>query len=75
MKHESNVILLLHATSHAMKAEKILVNAGIECRIVPVPKNISSDCGVCVRIRSGDLPRALESMNAGGLEIEGTHEV
>ena len=75
MNLESNTIILLHATSHAMRAEKILMNAVIECRIVPVPKNLSSDCGVCVRVRTSDLEKALQALEDEVLEVQGTHEV
>jgi hypothetical protein len=43
-----------------MKAEKILKEAGIPYKIVPVPKSISSDCGVCVRF----LPEQKEAIVA-----------
>jgi len=32
-----------------MKAERILLGAQIPIKIIPVPKTISSDCGVCIR--------------------------
>jgi hypothetical protein len=33
-----------------MKAEKILKEASIPYKIIPVPKRISADCGVCIRL-------------------------
>jgi hypothetical protein len=42
-------VALFNSVSHVMKAEKILKEAGILHKIVPVPKTISLDCGVCVR--------------------------
>jgi len=44
-------VALFNTVSHVMKAEKILKEAGIPHKIVPVPKMISSDCGVCLRYR------------------------
>jgi uncharacterized protein YqgV (UPF0045/DUF77 family) len=41
-------VALFDSVSHVMKAEKILKEAGIPYKIVPVPKSISTDCGVCV---------------------------
>ncbi len=41
---------LFKSVQHVMKAEKILKAAGVPHKIIPVPKNISSDCGVCIRI-------------------------
>ena len=42
-------VALFDAVSHVMKAEKLLKEAGIHYKIIPVPKSISADCGVCVR--------------------------
>jgi len=43
-------VVLLPSVSHVMKAEKILIAEHIACKIIPVPKSISSDCGVCIRL-------------------------
>lgn len=42
-------VLLLPSVSHVMKAEKILIGESIPMKIIPMPKTISSDCGVCIR--------------------------
>ena len=44
---------LFESVSHVIKAEKILKEAGIPHKIIPVPKSISADCGVCVRFSPG----------------------
>ena len=41
--------LLFHTIHDVLRAEKILKKAGIDHELVPVPRNLSSDCGVCVR--------------------------
>lgn len=43
-------IILLPSVSHIMKAERILINENIPIKIIPIPKQFSSDCGVCIRI-------------------------
>jgi hypothetical protein len=48
-QHQLYCVALFHSVSHVMKAEKVLKEAGIEHKIIPVPKSISPDCGVCVR--------------------------
>jgi hypothetical protein len=37
-----------------MKAEKLLKGKGIKIDLIPVPREISSDCGVAIEL-SGDL--------------------
>ena len=46
---QSYCVALFSSVSHVMKAEKILKEAGIQHKIIPVPRSISTDCGVCVR--------------------------
>ena len=41
--------LLFHTIHDVLRAEKILKKAGIDHELVPVPRNLSSDCGVCVK--------------------------
>ncbi len=45
-------VVLFPSVSHAMKSEKILKEKGIPFKLIPVPKSISSDCGVCIRFTS-----------------------
>jgi len=35
-------------------AEKLLKKEGIAHKIIPVPRHLSSDCGVCLRFSSQD---------------------
>ena len=50
-------VILYKSVSHALMSEKILKNAGIPFKLIPVPKNISSDCGVCIRFLPEDRER------------------
>jgi len=43
-------VFLFPSVSHTLKAEKILKIAGIAHKLIPVPRHISSDCGVCLRV-------------------------
>ncbi|MCX7635246.1 MAG: DUF3343 domain-containing protein [Syntrophales bacterium] len=45
-------VLLFPSVSHVLKAEKILKEAGLPFKLVPVPRHLSSDCGVCLRIET-----------------------
>ncbi|PKL18882.1 MAG: hypothetical protein CVV49_03770 [Spirochaetae bacterium HGW-Spirochaetae-5] len=52
MTTESNPVYyaaLFPSVSHVMKAERMLLGEGLAIKIIPVPKSISSDCGVCIR--------------------------
>ncbi len=68
-------VLLVPSTSHAIRAEKALKAAGLECKLIPVPRHLSSDCGVCVRIRRQDREEALHALEAAGVALEGVHDI
>ena len=43
-------VILFKAVSYALKAEKILKKEGLPHKLIPVPKHISSDCGICLMV-------------------------
>jgi len=53
------VVILVQSTSQALKGERLLNRAGIGCKLIPVPRHLSSDCGVCLRVAAGDREAAL----------------
>lgn len=57
----SHFIALFPSVSHVMKAEKLLIAEKIPIKIIPVPKAISSDCGVCIRFNN-DLVEIIRSV-------------
>lgn len=50
-------VALFQSVNHVMKAEKILLAEEIPIKIIPVPKMISSDCGVCIRFKNNLLKK------------------
>jgi hypothetical protein len=44
--------VLFRSVNQTMWGEKLLKAAGIPHKLIPVPRQISSDCGVCLRIES-----------------------
>ncbi len=63
-------VVLVQSTSHAMRVEKLLRDAGISSKMIPVPRHISSDCGACVRIRYGDMDAVRRVVEAARVEVE-----
>lgn len=46
-------VFLFSSIHHVMRAEKLLKGKGIKIDLIPVPREISSDCGVAIEL-SGD---------------------
>lgn len=66
-------VILVGSTSHAMRAENLLNRAGIDCKLIPVPRNLSSDCGLCLRIASGDAAKARGILEKAKVQVEAIH--
>jgi hypothetical protein len=69
------VVFLVRAISHAMKGEAALTKAGIAHKLIPVPRALGSDCGVCVRVDPADRERAEKALRAAGVEVTAIHEL
>ncbi len=53
------VLLLFASIHHVLAAEAALEAGGVEPDLVPVPKEISSDCGMAIALAPADRTRAL----------------
>ena len=75
MTSQAYTVLLFYSTSHALRAETLLGKAGIPNKLIPVPRHLSSDCGVCLRVAQADRDAARKALQEGGVEIEGIHDI
>ena len=75
MIRERYAVVLVYSTSHAIRAEQILHGAGISSKLIPVPRHLSSDCGVCLRVERADVEAARRALERAKMEIEGIRDV
>jgi len=68
-------VILVSSTSYAIRAERLLHLAGIRSKLIPVPRHLSSNCGVCVRIAQPDREAAQQALLQAGLEVEGVFDI
>ena len=65
-------IATFHSTHMVLKAEKLLKEARVAgVRLVPVPSQVSSDCGVTVRFAAADAARAAELLRPLEDDLQG----
>jgi hypothetical protein len=58
-------VFLFPSVSHTLKAEKILKVAGIAHKLIPVPRHIGTDCGVCLRVEADRRDAVAEALRGG----------
>lgn len=54
----THVVILVDNSSQAIQAKKILKTAGIDAKLIPTPRKLSSNCGTAVRILEKDWNNA-----------------
>ena len=67
------VVVTFAATAAAMAAEKYCLANGVAGRLIPVPREITADCGLAWRGEPGERPRLAEI--SADLETAGFYEL
>ncbi len=65
-----DTVILFHSTNHAIWSGKILKSESIKYHMIPVPRDISSDCGYCLEIFSVDRTRVEVLISDRGVEYD-----
>ncbi|MBU0616671.1 MAG: DUF3343 domain-containing protein [Planctomycetes bacterium] len=63
-------VILVHSTSHAIQAERVLKRAGLMVKLIPTPRHLSSDCGSAVRIAAADRDRAAAALVEASVPLD-----
>lgn len=58
------------SVSYAMKVEAALKEQNLQYKIIPVPRSISSSCGLCVRFLKDDLDKLKSIIENNNLVYE-----
>lgn len=49
MVRENDLVAVFHSIHRVMQAEKVLKLAGVDFLLIPVPRQLTSDCGLAIR--------------------------
>jgi hypothetical protein len=67
------IVLIFQGTHQVMSAEKYLKKAGVPMRLIPVPRRLTSDCGLAIRIFLPDRDRAKKVLSGSGILPQSVH--
>ncbi len=56
-------ILIFNSVHKVMKSEKILKSASIPFKTIPVPRKLSSDCGLAIKISDVKLDNIINALS------------
>lgn len=68
-------VILFHTTSSAMRAEKLLIKEGCQIKLIPTPREFSSDCGIAVRFDWSEYERVKSVLDTAGVQIDTIHQI
>lgn len=68
-------VIIFNSVHRVMKAEKLLKATGLDVRIMPVPRQLSSDCGLSIAFRLEDVSGVVTALTSGGLTPEGVYRM
>jgi hypothetical protein len=68
-------VVLFHSITGALQAEKRLKEKGIATKLIPVPRQLSSDCGVCLRFELKDESEVKRVLEEERMDIQGIHAI
>ena len=68
---EKEMILLVHTSGHGFSIQKGLKKMGISSRLTPIPRSVSSDCGICLRFSPADAETVRSYTAALPFEVQG----
>jgi hypothetical protein len=68
-------VVLFYTTSAVMRAEKVLEKANVNVKLIPTPRELSSDCGIALRFDWEQAESIEAILDEASVEIAGVYEI
>lgn len=72
---ESYSVVIFYSTSAAIRTESLAKKVKLEVKLIPVPRHLSSDCGICLRFNSEDKQKIEEILKENKIEYENIYRI
>lgn len=72
---DSYCVFTFAATAHALKAEKVLKNQKADFLVIPTLREISTSCGLSVKLSPDNLDRYFTDLINNRVAVEGIYQV
>jgi hypothetical protein len=73
VKQTPTCVVILFSIHFVLKAEKLFKSEGIGHDVIPVPREISSDCGMAVEFSCREKERVLDLLSSADIRIAGLY--
>lgn len=63
------VIFTFSSTNAAIKAETVLIQAGLAVKVMSLPSSIKAGCGICLRFQPNQARVAIQTLDQSGTTV------
>lgn len=67
------VLLSFERTNDAIQAEQLLLNTQLDVQVMNLPSSIRAGCGICLRIKPGNVAAACSTLALRGIAPAGLY--
>jgi hypothetical protein len=68
-------VVIFYSTSAAIRAESLAQKVNLKVKLIPVPRHLSSDCGICLQFNNEDQQSIKEILVEKKIEYEDIYEI
>jgi len=70
-----NCVVTFNATHYALKAERVLKKAKLNVKLIPVPRQFSSNCGLALQFGCQFRDQVVQLFEQNKVKVHGIHEL
>lgn len=68
-------VVIFYSTSAAIRAESLAQKVNLKVKLIPVPRHLSSDCGICLQFNNEDQQSIKEILVERKIEYDDIYEI
>ena len=68
-------VILFYTTAAVMRAEKLLIRNSVAVKLIPPPRQFSSDCGIALQFNWTDNEKISRILAEAAVEIDSVHRL
>lgn len=68
-------VVIFYSTSAAIRAESLAQKVNLKVKLIPVPRHLSSDCGICLQFNNEDQQSIKEILVEKKIEYDDIYEI
>ncbi|KPK96062.1 hypothetical protein AMJ80_02035 [bacterium SM23_31] len=68
-------VVLFYSTSAAIRTEKLIKNSGFKVKLISVPRQLSSDCGISLRFNINYKDEIVKILKKEEVEYDSIHKL